>query len=194
MKLRSFILLFLALFLLEGCAGGSYYKAGFGQSPLDQAISERMRSAKLYKNFGTILIVDAFMTDEALIDTWAVEYGRSNRLEGKELEEARAKQRKKLAGIKQFVIALYTSERDWNDLDKFNSRWAVSLKTSEGSFRATSVEKIDSEKLLFRDNIPFDHRFRKFYLASFPEYQAGSAPWRLSISGLLGSVELVWEK
>ena len=77
--------------LFVGCAGSakSHSRLDFGNSPIDQAISERIRAAKLYRKFETILIVDAITKDEELVDIWADEYGRSNRLEAEEIENLR---------------------------------------------------------------------------------------------------------
>ena len=195
MRLKSFALLLIGLLLFSGCATkNSYSKLDFGNSPVDQAFSERLRAAKLYRKFETILIVDAITNDEELVNVWADEYGRSNQLEGQEIVNLKAKHIEEMSGKTQFIIALYTAEREWNDLDKNDSRWTVSLKNGNGALHATSVIEIDAKELIFRDNIPFDHRFRTFYVASFSEDQAGAPPWRLSISGLLGSIELVWEK
>lgn len=189
----AFAIICFLLAPIAGCSTGkAVTKIEFSKNGLDRAIEERLRAAKLYRGFDTILIIDAIRKDMGLVEAWGNEYGKTNLLGKQEVDALVEKQRMLLADKTEFVLALYTAKRIWNDLDEENSRWTVALMTREGPVRAKWIKEIDEDELLIRNNLPFDPRFRQFYVVGFPKDVAGAGPYRLSLSGLLGSVELTW--
>jgi hypothetical protein len=158
------------------------------------AVRERTRTAKLYSQFDTILILDGTLYDITARRAKVEEEASRRRLSSEEKEALLKAQAEEDAKEVQIILGVYTSREEWNDLADKNSRWSVFLDTPAGPARPSSITKVDREKLALRDSLPYTSTFRKFYVVKFPRETAGIAPYRLALSGLLGEVSVSWEK
>lgn len=184
--------------LLPGCSSFGKSNASFvlTKSPLDRAVERSWRTLKIYNQLDTILIMEAILFDEEI----AREYARSRAKSAAMSEsEKEAIEREEIALLREgplFLLSIYTSEPNWNDLEQSDSRWTLTL--SDGSPRSTkrasSVKPVTRENLKLRDNLPFDTRLKRNYIARFPHPDplARSGPYQLKILGILGEGELNW--
>jgi len=192
--IKRLSVLLAAMAVMAGCAsGGSYSKYQFFENPLNAAVARNTKTAKLYQQLDTIMIVDVIYNDMALRKAWVEQEARARRLADDRKSALLDEQEKEDENTAQFVVALYTADEDWNDLDKKESRWSIFLKNDGDPVRPASIEKVKPEKLKLRDNLPFISSFRSFYLVSFPRERVTAKPFDLVMSGLLGEVKLGFE-
>lgn len=175
--------------LLSGCV--SDHKSAKFQLHYNQyshEITKRVRSAKLYLKLETVMIVDVIYIDKGLREAWVDQVSRARRLGEKQKGDILDQQMAKEKFFNQFVLAVYTSEEEWNDFADQDTRWTLLLNSEH----PVTVEKVKLENLEIRDHIPFDPRFRTFYEVSFPKESSSQAPYRLTMSSPLGEVNLGW--
>lgn len=191
---KSVALIAAIAFPLAACATGKT-RSSFQifQNPLSSAVASKTKTFKLYNQLDTILIMDAVYNDMDLRRAWVEQEAETRRLDDEARKEMIKKQEGENARHAQFIVALYTSEDEWNDLAKEDSRWALFINGENGAKRPASVEKIKLEKLNIRDNLPFETTFRSFYLVNFDREKVGAPPYELVMSGLLGEARLTWE-
>ncbi|MGK7345954.1 MAG: hypothetical protein ACNS63_09125 [Candidatus Nitrospinota bacterium M3_3B_026] len=163
-----------------------------GEIPLNRAVASMTRTARLYRELDTILIADVTLLDMGLRRAWVDQAAEAGRLGPSEKAALLEKEREENGASAQFLVALYTSEDEWNDLEKEGSRWSLFLEADGGLARPESIRKVKLEELKLRDNLPFETAFRSFYIVSFPREAAGGPPYTLGMSSLLGEVKLRW--
>lgn len=188
-----FSLMFAAVAALPSCAtekGGSKYL--LGESRLNRAVAAMTRTAKLYRELDTILIADVVYLGMDLRRTWVDHAAEAGRLGREEKAALLEKEEEENSASAQFLVALYTSEDEWNDLEKEDSRWSLFLEADGELVRPESIKKLKPGALKLRDNLPFETAFRSFYIVSFPREAAGAPPYTLGMSSLLGEVKLRW--
>lgn len=195
MRAKTVLMALLATaFMGASCAGTARSKYQIYENPLVDAVRERTRTAKLYTQFDTILILDGTLYDMAVRRGKVDEEASLRRLGADEKAAMLRDEEADDAKEAQFMLGVYAARDEWNDLAEKNSRWAVFLDTSAGPVRPSSITKVEREKLALRDALPYTSTFRKFYIVKFPREKAGGAPYRLVMSGLLGEVAVSWEK
>jgi len=179
---------------LVSCAQMAHSKYQIYENPLVGAVREQTRTAKLYSQFDTILILDGTRYDMAVRRGKVDEEAALRRLSPDEKASMLKVETEDDAKEAQFVLGVYAARDEWNDLAEKNSRWSVFLDTAQGPARPSSITKVEREKLALRDSLPYTSTFRRFYIVKFPREKAGGAPYRLVMSGLLGEVSVSWEK
>lgn len=187
-------LLLTAATTLASCAQMAQSKYHIHENPLVGAVREKTRTAKLYSQFDTILILDATLYDTTARRGRVEEEASVRRLGADEKEAMLKVEAEDDAKEAQFILGVYTAREEWNDLAEKGSRWALFLDTPAGPLRPSSITKVEREKLALRDSLPYTATFRRFYVVKFPREKAGGAPYRLSLTSLLGEVSVSWEK
>lgn len=189
-------LLIIAAGFLSGCASGKKTaKFQMFENQYSKAVAKSARTAKLYSKLETALIVDAIHVDDWLRKKWVEQQARTRRLGDDEKSALLAGQMKKHENKVEFALAIYTSEDKWNDLAMENSRLTVMLISGEGATqKPATIKKVDINNLIILDHLPFEGRFRTFYMVTFPRDKVGAWPYNLSISSPAGDVKLTWEK
>lgn len=176
------------------CAGTARSKYQIYENPLVSAVRDKTRTVKLYSQFDTILIFDGTLYDMAVRRARVEEEASLRRLGADEKDSMLKAEAADDAKDTQFILGVYAAKDEWNDLAEKNSRWALFLDTPAGPARPSSITKVERDKLALRDSLPYESNFRKFYIVKFPREKAGSGPYRLTLSGLLGEVSVSWEK
>ena len=192
--MRNKIFLALTAAALASCAQMTHSKYQIYENPLVGAVRERTRTAKLYSQFDTILILDSTLYDMEARRARVAEEASLRRLGADEKEAMLKAETEDDAKETQFVLGVYAAKEEWNDLAEKNSRWAVFLDTAEGPVRPSSITKVEREKLALRDSLPYTSTFRRFYIVKFPREKSSREPYRLVMSGLLGEVSVSWGK
>ncbi|VAX21676.1 hypothetical protein MNBD_NITROSPINAE02-792 [hydrothermal vent metagenome] len=182
--------------IFSGCAS-DHEKTMFQlhYSQYSKEVSNRIRSAKLYRRLETVMIVDAVFIDKGLREAWVNQQSRARRLSEKQKADMLARQMDMDRSFVEFIIAVYTSEDEWNDFAEEDTRWTVLLDSgANDSSSPVTIKKVKLENVIIRDHIPFDPRFRIFYRIDFPNNSLGSMPYNLTISSPLGAVVLDWAR
>ncbi|MBI4666014.1 MAG: hypothetical protein HY751_06370 [Nitrospinae bacterium] len=179
---------------VSACATTLTSSYQFAENPLSGAVKERGRTAKLYYQIDTIAVMDAILFDMGARREWVEQEAAAKRLSAGEKTALIEEQEKDYAANVTFFLALYTTDEDWNDLVKKDTRWAVFMDTPGGPVRPVSLESADVEKLPVRDNLYFNPAFRKFYKVKFPKDKAGAPPHTLFVSSQLGEMKFEWGK
>ncbi len=184
-----------ATILVAGCATESKYSQfQMSGSQYSTDVKKRLRTAKLYNQLDTVMIADVIYNDMWLRNAWVEKLAKANRWDEKKKNEILSIQKNEDSQNAQFIVALYTSEEQWNDLVEKDSRWSIFLETKSGSLRPVSIKKVLLEKLPMRDDLPFNPRFRIFYKVDFQREKAGELPYNLVMSSGLGVVKLAWSR
>ncbi|MFQ6111124.1 MAG: hypothetical protein ACE5LX_03730 [Nitrospinota bacterium] len=199
------LLLLAASFLLLSCAGpipvgdpSARFYLGPAR-PLENTISRWTRTQKLYRDLETIMILDALFRHPEVRQAMA-EYLASSR--GLSQEKARALKEKEAEEAREeleFILAVYTGRREWNDFHLKGSVWRLFLEDDRGRrVEPTSIRRLK----LFQKASPllsiyrFVTPWKETYSVSFPRDGLNLAKGRgikLVITGLLGRVELRWK-
>ncbi len=178
----------------SGGGGETMSKFGMSESPVDAAVRNNTRTFKLYNKFRTILILDTILNDYELRKTWAREKTKSQKASLKEKSLLMAQEREAANKEVEFILALYTPEDEWNDLDDPETEWVVTLNPASDRVRPVAIEKIKPETLKIRDHLPFHKNFRTFYRVSFKKSSGLKRPYTLVVSSVLGSAEFNWDR
>lgn len=188
----------LILLALPSCA---YIRQSFSKAPpapssavgLTEAVKQNTRTGKVYalQDFSTVLLVSALYKDWSVQEAYVREYARAHRM-GLE-EEARflEKERAVHSTHREFLVALYSSNDAWADLQKKDPVWKVYLYQGEGRFTPERVEVADPPSALAYKFYDFVTPWTKVYSIKFPP--GGGRTLRLVFVSWLGEVELTWE-
>jgi len=167
------------------------------------------RSARIYENFETNVVVHATYFSHEFIGAYLQEYERLYRPLPAEAEALENKLNFRKLRKECFFVALFTGERDWNDLSLPNSVWRVHLENDQGSrARAATISEVESRDVAHRHFFPYCEAFFDAYLVCFERYPrqepgASGLPqpllrqdigaFRLTLRSPVGNVELSWE-
>jgi hypothetical protein len=137
---------------------------------------------------------------QAYIERYAAIYGLSEtdraNLRQAQLEASR--------GTYEFLVTALATEYRWNDLDRENSAWRVTLLDALGHEVAATEIKVEKfpdafEREFFPAKNQFNRAFTKTYAIRFAVGEAGefvgakSGALTLRIASPIGRVELVWQ-
>jgi hypothetical protein len=109
-----------------------------------------------------------------------------------ELEQRLAQERKEAAETEEFVVALYTAEPRFNNLDAPRSDWRVALKVDGADLLAKKVTALDRDAAVL-GLFPFVGPFDVVYRVIIPMPQAGPVDGReytFELASALGKLSL----
>ncbi len=199
------LLLFAASLLLWSCArpipvgdpsARFYLKSA---RPLENTISRWTRTQKLYRDFETIVILDALFRHPEVREAMAERLASSQGLTQEKAGALKKKEAKEAQEELEFILAVYTGEVEWNDFHREDSIWRLFLE-DEGGRRVepTSIRRLE----LFQKASPllsiyrFVTPWKETYSVRFPRKGLTLAKGKgikLIITSLLGKVELSWK-
>ncbi|MFW2331752.1 MAG: hypothetical protein ACN4E2_05615 [Nitrospinota bacterium] len=180
------------MLLTLGCASSGKKSSSYrlGLSDLDRQVSEKRRTLKIYDQMETAMILEAIVIDDEL----AKSYTESLKKIQGSLSNDLLLQSKPSDQFIEFLIGVYTSEPDNNDLDKRSSNWRLKLTGQTGvSFYPYSIERVRTSNLKLRDNLPFRKAFKKFYIVLFKHEGLVERPYSLEANGFLGEGKISWD-
>jgi len=203
---RWFVLLLTALgSLAAGCSSpppASLYGTGHQISAKEYAdvLATWTRSDKVYGGLDTKMFITGTFHSSEFRRAFAVAfpeiYGHGGNITRRELVDLT----ENVEQFHNFFVAVYTSDRKWNDLAKPDSIWRVSLVGSEEvavDAAEIVIVKLDAN---LRAVYPYVGRFDEGYLVRFPLTDAmhrlvldgKSTSVTLRIASALGVAELRW--
>lgn len=179
---RRFCLSLLLALYLAGC-GGAWEGARLRDA--------QTRRAQAIMDLSTTLRVSATRISPSLAGALAGHRCDVRQCPGPERRELVAAAVSHAERETHFVLAVYTAELHWNDLDARDSQWTVTLNVDgargpEGVIMA--LRDLDAQARLFPDLDGFDQA----YELSFPVAYLESKDLSLIISGLHGQLRLDW--
>jgi hypothetical protein len=202
------MLLLTGLFALVACGTSKPPVVDFSVAPEDYR-SEDYRSVywrwtrheKVTANLESALEVWATYKSRDYREAFVAHYAEAYSLGDAAREQLRQGQHEAADSDYEFIVTAQSANYKWNDLEKKNSPWRVTLV--DGAGREISPEEIRIEKLpdMFeREFYPVKTPFSKTYLARFlrsagkDEGFAGERSGRIALrfAGPLGHAELVW--
>lgn len=150
---------------------------------------------------------------ESAIEVWATfksrdfreafvaHYAEAYSLNGADREQLLQSQREAATRAYEFLITAQSANYRWNDLEKKNSPWRVTLLDGAGNEMVPEQFKVEKLPDMFeREFFPAKTPFTKTYLAYFPRAGeksvefAGERTGRISLrfAGPMGHTELTW--
>jgi hypothetical protein len=159
------------------------------------------RHDKVLHDVDTALEVWATYKSDEFREAFVAHYAEAYALEDGERERLRQTQREASAASYDFMVTAQSSSYPWNDIEKKNSPWRVSLL--DGAGHALVPDELTFERLpdLFeREFYPAKTPFTKTYTIRFnrpSEHDDGfvgerSGSLTLRLAGPFGHVDLVW--
>lgn len=202
------VTLFTALASVVSCGTSKPATVDFSLSPEHYrsedypAVYERWtRHEKVTRNLESALEVWATYKSRDYREAFVAHYAEAYALNDAERERLRQTQLEAASTTYEFVVTAQSANYRWNDLEKKNSPWRVSLL--DGAQREIAVDEMRVEKfpdLFEREFYPVKTPFTKTYVVRFSrtagkeEGFAGDRSGRivLRFAGPLGRADLVW--
>ena len=103
-----------------------------GGTSYDDEYQAWTRTARLYENFETLMVIHATIFSPRFVDAYLGEYRRVYDPTPVEYEALAGRLRRRSASGDCFFVAAFAGNRDWNDLSLSNSMWRIYLSTSDG--------------------------------------------------------------
>ncbi len=166
-------LLVAVLFLGTGCATVTepvQFTGGFAapDTPYGRALARYTRKVELYDGFATVAKGWATWRSpafrEAMVAAVADAYGYDAATTARQL----ARERDAARRVREFHLALYTPQKDWNDLESPNTLWRAYVELPGGarlaSLEITKVAKSERQPVAY----PYVTPWTREYLLRFP--------------------------
>jgi len=177
--MRSLVLL---LGVVTACSAG----------PWVEAVERESRRGEAYQEIWETLRVEAVRLTPDMLVAEAHELCQARACTPREAEAAEQEARRTSTRALVFVLAVYTREPGWNDLDRPDSRWRVALFSGP-----TQLAPLEVKPLKRRDEwvrlYPALDPMHAGYRVTFPP-PPDPEELRLTVSGLLGKVGLEWTR
>lgn len=196
---RFVLFTFLGIVFLGSCSttGKSAMKFSLEKSKFTETVTQWTRNGKIYSNLDTIMLVDALYQDWTVRQEYISELSRQSFLTEEKERELYDELKKKNEEVVEFMVAVYTPDTNWNDLEKENSIWNIFLQAHEGPrISPSSIKKISQRKIPLKRFYPFITVWRTVYQVEFPkeEFSEDSKEMSLILGGMLGAIRLVWSR
>jgi hypothetical protein len=167
------------------------------KSLFTETVKRWTRNGKIYSDLDTIMLVDALYQDWSVRQEFIAELSRQNYFTDEKEQELYQEMKSKHDEVVEFMVAVYTSDPNWNDLEKKDSIWGVFLQTQDGvRIPSSSIKKIQQRSIPLKRFYPFITPWRTVYQVEFPRDQF-SEDWKqisLVLGGMLGTTRLVWDR
>ncbi|MDH5639358.1 MAG: hypothetical protein OEZ04_12800 [Nitrospinota bacterium] len=187
----SFLIFFL---LASSCSSFSFDRMELGADPMVDHVAQWTRSARLYHQFDTTIIVDVTYYSAWLREKTVKWRTDSQRLGPEEIARLQMEQQEENDQYAQFYVAIYTTDSEWSRLSKGDPAWTVFVQTPEGPVFSETPVKIRQETMPWGNSVPYDPRFRSFYRVDVPRAKIAPGEMKLVLSSLLGEVAVSWDK
>ncbi|MDH5510024.1 MAG: hypothetical protein OEZ32_06660 [Nitrospinota bacterium] len=191
-KLKGASLVF--FLLASSCSTFSFDRMELGADPMVDHVAQWTRSARLYRQFDTTIIVDVTYYSGWLREKTVEWRAESQRLGPEEKARLQLEQREENDKYAQFYVAIYTTESQWSQLSKSDPAWTVFVQAPEGPVFSEPVVKVRQQTMPWGNSFPYDPRFRSFFKINVPRSKIAPGEIKLVLSSLLGEVAVSWDK
>lgn len=192
----------LLLYIITSC---SQILNSYNMLPHPKYISEEYnlvlkkwtKKASIHKGLKTELLVAATYKGENFRKAYAKEYGRIHLLDIDHGRIIMDDQIKASMEYDDFLVSLYTQEKQLNDFSEKNSIWSVYLIRDEHSREVPlEIRKIKKKRKLYEFFYPYISPWSSVYVFRFKinDHAQSSKSIKLILTGAPGSVRLNWER
>lgn len=157
------------------------------------------RHRRIIKNFDTNLDVHVTYLSPEFVSAHAALYSKHYRLTRAEKQRYLAKRLAEVQANHEFFLGATTADTTWNDFDRKESIWRITLEDDKGTRVKPLTVKAISIKETHRTYFPFLTVFHKAYHVIFPRVVGGrpfitdkSRWFKLIFASPLGDIELAW--
>jgi hypothetical protein len=195
------------LLVLFGCAERSEVvslgppKARVTHESYDKLRERWTRQQKVIKKLDTTLRVHATCFSPEFVAVYTVKRAQIFKLPPGEREALSRQLKEEWSRSYPFLVAMATQDYSWNDLDRKNSVWKVTLANDKK--QVVSPSQITAEREVtptITELFPFVSRFHRVYHLRFPKTLPDGSPLvgadteqlALRLAGALGHAELTW--
>jgi len=157
------------------------------------------RHGRVIQSFDTNLEVHVTYLSSELVSAHAALYAEHYQLSRAERQRYLAKRLAEVEAHHEFFMGATTADHGWNDFDREESIWRITLEDDQGTrVRPLAVKRIDVKET-HRVYFPYLSVFHRAYHLIFPR-QVGKKPFitpanrwfKLIIASPLGDVTLAW--
>ncbi len=192
MRFVALALLFIAI---TGCAG-KRTTVDFTLVPerIQDDVKRNVRTEKVYRDLDTIFIADVFYYDQRIRQDYIQTSLQKGWIDSVQADKMMAESKENEQKEVEFVAGIYTSDKRWNDFEKENSMWKVSLETPDGRWIApSSIEKLKLEKMRDAYLFPFLTEWKFIYRITFPKKEVtGATSYSLRFNSIVGDAAFNW--
>ena len=154
------------------------------------------RKGSIHKGLGTELLITATYKAEEFRRAFAKEYGHLYMQTPQENQKMIADQIRAGEDYDDFIVAIYTPEREWDDFEQRDSLWKVYLMR-DGGLRVEPLEirKVKKDRILSESFYPFISPWSTVYSFRFKKEEQHQAAQSLELilTSPSGSVTLKWD-
>jgi hypothetical protein len=159
-------------------------------------VTKNTRTVKVYRDLDTIFIADVLWYKPELRKTFVSHLKGDGRIDDEQAAKMTADISSKEGRELEFITGLYTGDKAWNDLDKVDSMWRMTLKGADGSVVApTRIEKLRVDRMQDSWLFPFLTPWKVAYRVTFT--QTGNLTsvdsYVLRLSSVVGEGTFIWE-
>ena len=190
---KSLLAVAAAAIAAASCATFGGGNVDLGGDPMVDNVRQWTRSAKLYRQFDTTVLVDVTYNSLKLRGQMVDSLAKARRMNADQVAELIAQQQAENGRYAQFYLAMYTPDSSGGALTRKDPAWLVFVETEKGAVFAESLEKIQPEDIPWGQSLPYDPRFRDFYKINIPRKAVKEGPIKLVLSSLMGEVRATWD-
>jgi len=160
------------------------------------------RNARIYDGLETVAIFNATYLSKNFREAYAQEYARSKGYTAEHRDRLIDESLEEHARMNVFNLAVYTHQKDLNDLDRKPSSWNVMLVAADGrTIEPERVRKLTVRPFALREFYPYLNDWTEFYEVTFPRLfgvtgtpviREGKSEFSLVVTGVLGRAEMTW--
>lgn len=168
-------------------------------SPYRDAVDEWTRSEDVYSNVQARAMVRATLETLPFRRAYVDEYARIFALTAEQREALLEAQLDESARTWVVVVALFTADPRWNDIDPARGMWEVRLEGPNGWLPPKRIQRLDRKNPTWKQLFPyfgvhyrlFELRFDRGLTPDAPLARTGE-PLSLVIAGAVAQIRLSW--
>lgn len=196
-----FCFLILLLYLFSACASSRniYNKLSdteYTSSDYRIILERWTRKGSIHKGLRTELLITATYKAEEFRRAYTEEYTRVYMLTSTQNANMRDDQIEAAEDYDDFLVSIYTQEKEWDDFSERDSLWKVYL-IKDGQFRIEPLEirKVKKSRTLSEFFYPFISPWSSIYIFRFKkkDWPQPSKSFELVLTSALGSTILKWD-
>lgn len=143
----------------------------------------------IYQGVDTRAFVAATVQSKALVEARVRRDGEFRGLPKHEVEQNLLAEQARLEAVREVVLGVHVNEPKYDDFDKADSIWRLTLKSGDEELRPTSVRRLGRSRANLSAIYPYLDTFWVAYVAQFPQVKR-FGPLKLRVASVLGQAEL----
>jgi hypothetical protein len=143
-----------------------------------RAVARRWtRHATAIRRFVSVIDAQVLWKSWPVREAWVEEQVRERKLGATEAQQLMAREQAAFEEGYEFLVAVYCSEEDWNDLDDPDSVWTIELSNREAdSVRPERIELVELPPAERWRYFPEIRRWSRTYSIRFPRWTREGRP------------------